>query len=341
MERFKALEKEMKMKAFSKEGLIAAARLDPAEKAKRDMIDWIGSTTDELSRQIEATEAEQDQLQSAGRKKKQPSERLIELEQLNERRNWHIGRLEIVQRMFENGQLAIERLEDIQEDVKYFVEANTEEDFDFDLGIYDELNLQDVEEEYNPADYGHTAEDSSNIDTSSVADTHETPSKTSKEERKSKRHAASVAADDDTPSSPVTTKSRKSELGGNWSTHALTSTEDKEKKEKEKEPKAEPAAPEPPTPVQAPPAKPAPLPPIRYAAAAAAAVGGASHPPAHQTPEPVAPVKKTESTPSIADDATPSETEPATEETSTSASVAPSTAPSAADVSQSNVSHPS
>ncbi|BEI83059.1 hypothetical protein CcaverHIS002_0309270 [Cutaneotrichosporon cavernicola] len=325
MERFKALEKEMKMKAFSKEGLIAAARLDPAEKARRDMIDWIGTTTDELSRQIEATEAEQEQLQSAGRKKKQPSERLIELEQLNERRGWHIGRLEIVQRMFENGQLTIDRLEDIQEDVKYFVEANTEEDFDFDLGIYDDLNLQDVEEEYNPADYGHTAEDSSNIDTSSVADTLETPSKTPKEERKSKRlAAASTAAEDDTPPSPVTTKSRK-----------------KDKEKKEKEFKAEPAAPEPPTPVQAPPAKPAPLPPIRYAAAAAAAVGAASHPPAHHTPEPPAVVHKAESTVSVADDATPSETEAPTEETSTSASIAPSTAASAVDVSQSNGHPPS
>lgn len=214
MERFKALEKEMKMKAFSKEGLIAAARLDPAEKAKRDMVDWIGTTTDELSRQIEATEAEQEQLQSATRKKKAPSERLIELEQLNERRQWHIGRLEIVQRMFENGQLPIDKLEDIQEDVKYFVEANTEEDFDFDLGIYDELNLQDVEEEYNPADYGHGAEDSSNIDSSSVADIQDTPSKTSKEEKKSKRQP-STAADDEAPPSPMQTKrSAKSELGG-------------------------------------------------------------------------------------------------------------------------------
>ncbi|CAK9786798.1 hypothetical protein CC85DRAFT_308558 [Cutaneotrichosporon oleaginosum] len=320
MERFKALEKEMKMKAFSKEGLIAAARLDPAEKAKRDMVDWIGSTTEELARQIEATEAEQEQLKSAGRKKRHASERLSELEQLNQRREWHIGRLMIVQRMFENGQLTIDRIEGIQEDVKYFVETNAEEDFDIDLDIYDELNLQDVEEDYNPADFGHTAEDSSNIDTSSVADTQETPIKTAKDERKAKRHAASVAADDEAPSSPVVAKGRK---------------KDKEKKEKDKEPKVEPSAPEPPTPVQAPPAKPAPLPPIRYAAAAAAAVGGATQPPTHQLTE--SPAKKAESTPSIADDATPSETpEPATEETSASPSIAPSTAASNADASQSN-----
>ena len=124
MERFKALEKEMKMKAFSKEGLIAQSRLDPAEKAKRDMTDWIGTTTDELSRQIEQTEAEAEQLQTT-KKKKAAGDRLTELDTLNERRQWHIGRLEIVQRMLENGQLSVEQVESIQEDVKYFLEANT------------------------------------------------------------------------------------------------------------------------------------------------------------------------------------------------------------------------
>ena len=124
MERFKALEKEMKMKAFSKEGLIAQSKLDPAEKAKRAMIDWIGTTTDELSRQIEQTEAEAETLQS-GKKKKSQGDRLSELDTLNERREWHMGRLEVVQRMLENGQLNTDQVETIQEDVQYFVEANT------------------------------------------------------------------------------------------------------------------------------------------------------------------------------------------------------------------------
>ena len=124
MERFKALEKEMKMKAFSKEGLIAQSRLDPAEKAKREMIDWIGNTTDELSRQIEATEAEAEALQTGKKKNKASGDKLHGLEELNERRQWHIGRLEVVQRMLENGQLSTDLVEAIQEDVKYFVESN-------------------------------------------------------------------------------------------------------------------------------------------------------------------------------------------------------------------------
>jgi CCR4-NOT transcription complex subunit 3 len=123
MERFKALEKEMKMKAFSKEGLSAQAKLDPAEKARSDMIDWIGTQTDDLARQIEATEAELEGISTA-KKKKGGVERVTELEELNDRRSWHIGRLEIVQRMLDNGALQSEDVESIQEDVKYFVETN-------------------------------------------------------------------------------------------------------------------------------------------------------------------------------------------------------------------------
>jgi hypothetical protein len=124
MERFKALEKEMKMKAFSKEGLIAQSKLDPAEKAKKDLIDWIGTTVDELSRQIEQTEAEMEAVQGGSKKKKAMGEKMSELEELNERRVWHNSKLEIVQRMLENGQLSVDQVEVIQEDVKYFVEAN-------------------------------------------------------------------------------------------------------------------------------------------------------------------------------------------------------------------------
>ena len=111
------------MKAFSKEGLIAQSRLDPAEKAKREIIDWIGTTVEELSRQVEQTEAEAENLQT-GKKKKGQGERLNELDELNERRTWHTGRLEVVQRMLENGQLSVDQVETIQEDVNYFVEAN-------------------------------------------------------------------------------------------------------------------------------------------------------------------------------------------------------------------------
>lgn len=52
MERFKVCEKEMKTKAFSKEGLGQAAKLDPREKARNDMRDWINETVDKLTAEV-------------------------------------------------------------------------------------------------------------------------------------------------------------------------------------------------------------------------------------------------------------------------------------------------
>lgn len=128
MERFKATEKEMKTKAFSKEGLIAATKLDPAEKAKMETINWLSSMIDELSRQVEQAEAEVETLIAGQGKKKGKGpggERAQELEHLNERRKWHIGRMELVQRMLDNGGIAVDTVNSTKEDISYFVESNT------------------------------------------------------------------------------------------------------------------------------------------------------------------------------------------------------------------------
>lgn len=41
MERFKVVERETKTKAYSKEGLGAAAKLNPAAKEKSEMTNWL------------------------------------------------------------------------------------------------------------------------------------------------------------------------------------------------------------------------------------------------------------------------------------------------------------
>lgn len=41
MERFKVVERETKTKAYSKEGLGAATKVDPKEKEKEDIITWL------------------------------------------------------------------------------------------------------------------------------------------------------------------------------------------------------------------------------------------------------------------------------------------------------------
>jgi CCR4-NOT transcription complex subunit 3 len=52
MEKFKVCEKEAKTKAFSKEGLGAAAKIDPREKAKAEMREWIVETVDTINAQV-------------------------------------------------------------------------------------------------------------------------------------------------------------------------------------------------------------------------------------------------------------------------------------------------
>ncbi|THV05402.1 hypothetical protein K435DRAFT_712833 [Dendrothele bispora CBS 962.96] len=151
MEKFKACEKEMKTKAFSKEGLTQAAKLDPKEQEKEDAIQWLQSQVEELQMQVEQAEAEIESLQGTGKKRNKASAqagRLDELEHLNERRKWHISRLEIVLRLLQNGSLSTEKVLDLQEDVSYFVKDNAEEDYDEDEGIYDELNLDEEEEKF-------------------------------------------------------------------------------------------------------------------------------------------------------------------------------------------------
>lgn len=129
MEKFKACEKEMKTKAFSKEGLIQAAKLDPKEQEKEEAMSWLQAQVEELQMQVESTEAEVESLQGAGKKRNKAGSnaagRLEELELLNERRKWHIGRLEIVLRLLNNGSLSTEKVFGLKEDVSYFVESNT------------------------------------------------------------------------------------------------------------------------------------------------------------------------------------------------------------------------
>lgn len=113
MERFKAIEKEMKTKAYSKEGLLQKERMDPKEKEKLDTCEWITSTVDELSRQIEMAEAELETLQGTskrGKKDHAKAERVAELEHLFERNKWHINRLELILRLLENDHIPAEKV---------------------------------------------------------------------------------------------------------------------------------------------------------------------------------------------------------------------------------------
>ncbi|KAF7296740.1 hypothetical protein MIND_00904600 [Mycena indigotica] len=167
MEKFKACEKEVKKKAFSNVALGEAVKLDPKEQEMIEAVSWLDTQLEKLQMQVEAAEAEVENLLGAQKKKAKSGSatatRLDDLDHLNGRRKWHISRLEIVLRMLNNGTLDPEQVMALKEDVHYFVETNMEEDFTEYEGIYDELNLDEEEEKFRGAleDTTHDSDDES------------------------------------------------------------------------------------------------------------------------------------------------------------------------------------
>jgi Not1 N-terminal domain, CCR4-Not complex component len=52
MERFKVVERETKTKAYSKEGLGAAQKMDPAQKEREDITQWLNNGIESLNIQV-------------------------------------------------------------------------------------------------------------------------------------------------------------------------------------------------------------------------------------------------------------------------------------------------
>lgn len=129
MEKFKACEKEIKTKQYSRGGLLGPTKLDPKEREKLEVADWIRAQVAALTLQVDAAGAEIEQTQGTNKKKAKPGSaaalRMEELEHMNGRRKWHMSRLEIILRLLENGSLSVDRITSMREDVNYFVESNT------------------------------------------------------------------------------------------------------------------------------------------------------------------------------------------------------------------------
>ncbi|OAL45603.1 CCR4-NOT transcription complex [Pyrenochaeta sp. DS3sAY3a] len=171
MERFKAVEKEMKTKAYSKEGLQLASKIDPKDREKMEIVDFLVHMNDELERQIETIEAEVELMQATMKKGKKAdnskAERIAELEDSTERHKWHQGKLDLLQRALENGNVETDQVKDIQDSIKYYVDSNQDADFMDDDTIYDDFNLQEEEAIFG---LGNEMDRVSSQDTQSIAD---------------------------------------------------------------------------------------------------------------------------------------------------------------------------
>ena len=160
----------MKTKAFSKEGLSAAAKLDPKEKEKLETCQFLSGMVEELERQIETLEAEEEALQATAKKGKKDmakADRLAEIGRSTERHKWYQGKLELLLRSLENGNVETEQVNDIQDSIKYYVEENQAVEFLEDDTIFDDLNLEEDEGAFGMNNDGDRL---SSQDTQSVQD---------------------------------------------------------------------------------------------------------------------------------------------------------------------------
>lgn len=146
MERFKEVEKVSKMKQFSNEGLemqtkLGARGLDEAKKNEAGK--YITDVLEELGRQNELLGGE---LSTLTAKKRLGNSQMV-IDDLNmkiDRNNMHIGKLEQILHHLENEELEPERIDDIKDDLDYYVENNQAADFVEYNEFYDNLELDEA-----------------------------------------------------------------------------------------------------------------------------------------------------------------------------------------------------
>ncbi|XP_050684382.1 CCR4-NOT transcription complex subunit 3 isoform X2 [Leptidea sinapis] len=148
MERFKVVERETKTKAYSKEGLGAAQKLDPAQKEREEMSSWLISSIDALNLQIDLFESEVESL-LVGKKKrldKEKQDRMEELKMKLEKHRFHIKKLETLLRMLDNMSVEVGQIKRIKEDVEYYIGMSLERGLEDSEYIYDDIKgLDDIE----------------------------------------------------------------------------------------------------------------------------------------------------------------------------------------------------
>lgn len=148
MERFKVVERETKTKAYSKEGLGAAQKLDPAQKEREEMSSWLISSIDALNLQIDLFESEVESL-LVGKKKRLDKEKQDRMEELKfklERHRFHIKKLETLLRMLDNMSVEVEQIKRIKDDIEYYIVSSLEPGFEESDYIYEDINgLDEIE----------------------------------------------------------------------------------------------------------------------------------------------------------------------------------------------------
>ena len=147
MEQFKVCEKETKTKTYSKEGLARQDKLSPEEEAKENTCKWIAEIIEQLNQLVDDRDVEIERL-SSGKGKKSNKHIIYEYNEFISNHKYHISKLEGIMRLVMNDRLDAELVDELKEDLEYYVEAYEEDEFiqgyDEEL-FYETLGLDEMD----------------------------------------------------------------------------------------------------------------------------------------------------------------------------------------------------
>lgn len=96
--------------------------------------------------QSNTLEAEQEQLYAAMKKQRKTdpgkAERMTLIDHRLERHKFHINNLELILRLLDNNSVTVEQVNQIKDDINYYIDENHDDDFQDDDEIYQELHLE-------------------------------------------------------------------------------------------------------------------------------------------------------------------------------------------------------
>lgn len=142
------VERATKTKAYSKEGLGAAQKLDPAQREKEDLCCWLTSSIGSLQIQQDQYESEVESIMAAKKKRldKDKQDKVDDLKSKLERHKFHITKLETLLRLVDNDQVDLDQVKKIKDDVEYYIESSQEPDFEENEYLYDDIiGLDEIE----------------------------------------------------------------------------------------------------------------------------------------------------------------------------------------------------
>lgn len=145
MECYKEVEKNSKMKSFSNQSIMLAAK-DNGDQVitpeVEEALEFLSGVEEELNEQNESLEEEYEKLSQKKVRKNnmlQIEERKQELEAFKSKNEFHLERIEGVARYLKTGRVSVESVWAIQDDLNFYVESNQEPDFVDDDTLYDEI----------------------------------------------------------------------------------------------------------------------------------------------------------------------------------------------------------